>query len=374
MISRLKLRRPSEAIVPLIALGLSVGGLVMILSASQFSAAQNAGNPYYFFSRQLLFWLLGVGLYFYFLRVPLEKLYQYRWRFLLVTLGLLILVLIPGVALDRANVNRWIGWGAISIQSAEVAKLFLIIFFAGFFAGRGMMMRSPVQTLIPFIFYLAAIVGLVILEPDMGTAIIIILIALAIWFVAGADLWHYGAVLIIGAALMLILVYIAPYRLQRLTVFLNRNPSPAAISREAYHSHQALIAIGTGGWWGVGFGQGVSKYAFLPETHTDSIFAVLAEELGFARSSLVLVAYLIIGFRGFQIAARANSRFVRLIAVGVTVSLTGQALINIGGMLGVLPLTGVPLPFISYGGSSLLVSMASVGLMTNASRETVTKF
>lgn len=370
MPSRFKLRRPGAPILPLISLGLSVTGLVMILSASQFSAAQDFDNPYYFFSRQLLFWLIGIGLYFYFQRLSLERLFQYRWRFFLATIILLVLVLIPGIALERANVNRWIGWGVISIQSAEVAKLFLIIFLAGFFAVRGTLMKSPLKTLLPFIVYLLAVVGLIILEPDMGTAFIIALIAMAIWFSAGADLWHYGAVLIVGAALMLLLIYVASYRLERWTVFLNRHPTPEQISKEAYHIHQASIAIGSGGWWGVGFGQGVSKYAYLPESHTDSIFAVLAEELGFARASLVLLAYLVIGWRGFQIAIRANSRFVRLVAVGVTVSLTGQALINISGLLGVLPLTGVPLPFISYGGSSLLVSMASIGLLTNASRET----
>ncbi len=367
-----KLRKRYDAAIPIVALVLTIVGLVMILSASQISAADKYGNAYYFFSRQLIFWVIGVGFFFYFLRTPIDRLYENRANYLIITLVALVLVFVPIIGPKIAGVHRWLNFGIFTLQPAEFAKLFLIIYFSGWFAAKGPLIRDPIKGLIPFMALLGLIGLLTVVEPDMGTTIIILLISLCLFFAAEAQLLQFVALIIVGVALLAILTVLAPYRMQRVTTFLNRNNTTSQDALgAAYHNQQALIAIGSGGMWGVGFGQGTSKYSYLPQSHTDSIFAVIAEELGFARSSLILLAFLFLGWRAFIIARRANSRFVRLLAVGIGVSILSQAMINVGGMLHILPLTGVPLPFISYGGSSLVVSMASVGLLTNISREVI---
>lgn len=370
--SLFKLRKRYDAAIPIVALILSIVGLVMILSASQITAADKYGNAYYFFSRQLTFWVIGIGFFFYFLRTPIDRLYENRVNYLIITLVTLVLVFVPIIGPKIAAVHRWLNLGIFTVQPAEFAKLFLIIYFSGWFAAKGPLIRDPIKGLLPFMALLGLVGLLIIMEPDMGTTIIVTTISLCLFFAAEAQLFQFIALIIVGVALLALMTVLAPYRMQRVTTFLNQNNATSQDALgAAYHNQQALIAIGSGGLWGVGFGQGTSKYSYLPQSHTDSIFAVIAEELGFVRSGLILLAFLFLGWRAFSIARQANSRFVRLLAVGIGISLLSQAMINIGGMLHILPLTGVPLPFISYGGSSLVVSMASIGLLTNISRETV---
>lgn len=368
MANYLRLRKKFDVSIPTVGIILSLFGLVMVLSASQIVAANNFGNQYYFFIRQLVFWFLGMGAFFYFLRVPLDRLYANRSRYLIATLILLTLVLIIGPKI--AGVHRWINLGFFQFQPSEFAKLFLTIYLAGWFAAKGDSIKSLTQSLLPFLGILGVVGGLVILEKDMGTMMIITLLALTVFFVAKASWWQFGVVLAVMVVAGVLLIFAAPYRTARLTAFLHKDATAGDNLDAAYHNQQALIAIGSGGPLGVGFGQGVSKYAYLPQAYTDSIFAVIAEELGFVRASLVILAFIYLSWRGFVVAQRANSQFVQLLAAGISTVLIVQALINIGGMLGVIPLTGVPLPFVSYGGSSLIVSMSLLGLLTNASRET----
>jgi len=363
-----KLRKRYDASIPTVALILSLFGLVMVLSASQVNAAEKYGDAYYFFFRQSISWVIGLGAFFYYLRLPLERLYQQRSTYLIITIVMLLSVLIFGPRI--AAVHRWIDFGFFRFQPAEFAKLFLVIYFAGWFAAKGEKIASLSQGLLPFLAILAAVAGLVILEPDMGTMLVIVLLAMVMFFVAKANLWHYLLLGVVGIVCLVGLSLGSSYRAQRITSFLNQGNESEDVLGAAYQNQQALIAIGSGGWWGVGFGQGTSKYSYLPQSHTDSIFAVIAEELGYLRSSLVVLAYLYIGWRGYLITQKANSRFVQLLAAGLSMAIVFQALINIGGMLHVIPLTGVPLPFISYGGSSLMVSLAMIGLLTNVSRET----
>lgn len=366
---KLRLRRKIDVSIPTVGIILSLFGLVMVLSASQIIAANNFGNQYYFFIRQLIFWLLGMGAFFYFLRLPLDRLYAARSRYLIATLALLVLVLLFGPKI--AGVHRWISLGFFQFQPSEFAKLFLTIYFAGWFAAKGEAVRDFSRGLLPFLGLLAVIGGLVILEKDMGTMMIITLLALTMFFVARAHWWQLALVILSLALSVVLLIKIAPYRAARLEAFLSQNHSQSAGNLDsAYHNQQALIAIGSGGAWGVGFGQGISKYAFLPQAYTDSIFAVIAEELGFIRAALVIGAFIFLAWRGLVVAERANSQFTQLLAAGIATVIIVQALINIGGMLSIIPLTGVPLPFISYGGSSLIVSLSMLGLLTNASRET----
>lgn len=364
-----KLRRKADTSIPIVGFALSLFGLVMILSSSQILAADRYDNSYYFFIRQLIAWLIGVGGFLYFLRVPLDTLYENRTKMLWITIVTLLLVFVPIIGPKIAGVHRWINLGFFQFQPAELAKILMIIFFAGFFASRANKMGEPTKVLVPFIVVAGVITLLVMAEPDLGTTFIMLVTAMTIFFAAKAQLLQFLALCVAGAVLLLGLVFAAPYRMQRLTSYLNKINNTADNLGEAYHTHQALIAVGSGGLWGVGFGQGTSKYAYLPQAHTDSIFAVIAEELGFIRTSVVLLAYLYLAWRGFLVAMHANSKFAQLLAAGISTVFIAQALVNIAGILSVLPLTGVPLPFISYGGSSLIISLAALGLLTNVSRE-----
>jgi len=371
MLSQYKLRKKIDPIIPSLTLVLSVIGLIMILSSSQFQSFQATGNAYYYFSRQLFFWILGLVAFYYFLHIKLENLFESKTKFLYISLILLIVVFIPIIGPQIAGVHRWVDLGFIRFQPSEIVKLLFTIYLAAWLAKKGSDIDDPVKTLVPFIVVLLAIVGLIMLQPDMGTALVIISTAMVVYFLAKVNILQYVALVIVGLLLLLILIYAAPYRLQRLTVFLGQNTSQTDRLGAAYHGRQAQIAIGSGGWWGVGFGQGTSKYSFLPESHNDSIFAVVAEELGFIRTAMFLTIYFYLLFRGYLIVRAANSRFVQLLSAGIVTAIASQLLINIGGMLGLLPLTGVPLPLISYGGTSLTITMAMLGLLTNLSREKI---
>lgn len=366
-----KLRRKADTSIPIVGFALSLFGLVMILSSSQILAADQFGGSYYFFIRQLTAWVVGSIGFLFFLRMPLDTLFENRSRLFWITVVGLLLVFVPVIGPRIAGVHRWINLGFFQFQPAEMAKLFMVIFFSGFFATRAAQMDEPKKVLFPFIAFLGVIAGLVMLEPDLGTTFIILLTSMVIFFAARANLIQYIALCLAGVVLLIGLIFSADYRAERLSAFLGKVTNTADNLDEAYHTHQALIAVGSGGLWGVGFGQGTSKYSYLPQAHTDSIFAVIAEELGFIRTALLLGAYLYLTWRGFLVAGRANSRFVQLLAVGISTMFIAQALVNIAGILSVLPLTGVPLPFISYGGSSLIISLSALGLLTNLSRETV---
>jgi len=363
-----KVRKKIDASITIVGFGLAIVGLVMILSASQILAAEKYGNGYFFFNRQLLSLIVGLFAYGYFLKTPIENLFEKRLSILYWAIILLVLVFLPIIGPKVAGVHRWLDLGFIRFQPAELTKLLLIIFFSAFLAKKSEAIADPFKVLLPFLAILTLISGLVILEPDMGTMAIIVVLAMAIFFAAGAPYLQFVAVIAAGLALMVVLIYAAPYRTERLNAFLNKGESSAGLG-SSYHAQQALIAIGSGGWWGVGFGQGISKYSYLPQAHTDSIFAVIGEELGFVRTLLIITGFLYLGFKGYLISRRANSHFVKLLAIGITTMFIVQLLINIGGMLNLIPLTGVPMPFISYGGTSLLVSLAALGLLTNISRE-----
>ncbi len=367
--NRFKLRRKIDTSIPTVGLILSLFGLVMVLSASQFSAAETYGSPYYFFGRQLVAWLLGLVVFYYYLKIPLEKLYGQRSLYLYVSLFMLVIVIAFSPRI--AAVHRWINLGFFQFQPAEFAKLFLTIYFAGWFAAKAENIQSFTKGVLPFLAILAAVAGLIIIEPDMGTMLVVVALSMIMFYAAKAKLFHILGIVIVGVLAIVSLIYIAPYRAARLESFLGKGSGTQDTLGSAYQTNQALIAIGSGGWWGEGFGQGLSKYSYLPESHTDSIFAVVAEELGFLRTLLVVLAYVFIAWRGYQISQKANSKFAQLLAVGLSSAIIVQALINIGGLLSVIPLTGVPLPFVSYGGSSMVVCLGMLGLLTNVSRETV---
>lgn len=360
-----KLKNKPDFFIPIIGIGLSLFGLVMVLSSSQISAAERYDDPYYFFFQQLIALLIGLVGFFILYKIKLDILYRYRFYLLIASIILLILVFVPGIGGQTAGVYRWISIGFINFQPSDVVKLFLLIYLSAWLAEKGDEAGSFLKGFVPFIVIIGVISILIELGRDLDTLVVILVMSLSIFFVAKSRLSHFFLMLVAGIGLAVLLLISQPYRMERFNVLIQGGDNQEA----AFHINQALIAIGSGGLLGVGFGQGISKYFYLPESHTDSIFAVISEELGFLRTSLVLIAFLFLAWRIFLIARSANSRFVQLLAVGGGTLLTFQSLVNIGGMLGLIPLSGITLPFISYGGSSLIISLAVIGLMTNISRE-----
>lgn len=350
----------------LVVLGLVLFGLMMIASSSAVLAERFRGDTYYYVKHQLLYGgSLGLLVFLIGFFVP------YRWwrRVALLALGvsllLLVLVFVPGLRVEAGGASRWIGIGPITIQPTELAKLAFIVYLAALLEAKGEDVRSFRKSVLPFLVVCGLITILVILQPDMGTLLTIILVAAAMVFAAGFKLSHLAALGLAGVAGFLVMINLASYRLSRIITYLHPELDPQGVG---YQINQALLAVGTGGWWGLGFGRSRQKYHYLPEPAGDTIFAIMSEELGFLRTVLVIVAFAFIGWRGFAIARRAPDVFGRLLAVGITSWIIMQAFINMGSTLAVTPLTGIPLPFISYGGSALVATLFGVGVLLNISK------
>lgn len=346
-------------------LGLVTFGLVMVFSASALMAAERYQSPYGFVLRQAMGAVLGLGAMVLIMRLDYRKLREPGVVYAL--LCLTVLLLFGAFLLDRThNTHRWIRLGPLSLQPSELAKPTLILFLAFYLETR---LRQIQQwaTLAPIVLYLGVICGLVVAEPDLGTTLALVLIAAAMLYVAGLS-WRwlgYGAVA--SLPVLYLLVFHVAYRRERILAFLH----PWQEARgAAFQIVQSLIAVGSGGWWGVGLMNGKQKLFFLPEAHTDFIFAVVGEEFGWVGSALLVAAFLFILWRGMRIARRAPDEFGRLLAVGVTAMVVIQALINFSVVTSLVPNKGIPLPFISYGGSSLIFSLAAVGVLLNVSQHT----
>lgn len=364
---KIALKKKADPYIPIIGIALSLFGLIMILSSSQISALERFNDPYYFFTRQFVAWVIGMICFVFFSKVPLEVLFQYRSKLLIASAALLVAVFLPLIGGKVNEVYRWISIGPISFQPSDVAKLFVLIYFAAVAASKGDNIKQFGSHLLPLVIIAGGILALISLGRDLDTVVVVGAMIFSVLIIAGARMKHLALLLIVAAVAIGAALYTTPYRIERLKVAFTPETTSSEVS--GYHARQAQIAIGTGGLWGIGFGSGVSKHAYLPESHTDSIFAVIAEELGFARTLLVIAAYLIFLWRLMLVAQKANSRFVELLAVGTATLFMTQLLLNIGGMLGLLPISGITMPLVSYGGSSLIIFLSLVGLMTNASRE-----
>ncbi|MBI2589983.1 putative lipid II flippase FtsW [Candidatus Berkelbacteria bacterium] len=343
-------------------------GLIMISSASVVLSSEYFGSNYAYSSKQLLHF--GIGLVALIVGVLVD--YRLWQRLAPALLGVIILLLlathIPGLAQTAQGAQRWIELGPIQFQPSELVKIFAILYFAAWLAAKGSHLSSLTRGLVPFITVLGVITLLIFAQPDAGTAMVILFTVTTMYFIAGAPWMHLFYAGILGGSLFGLLILSAPYRLQRFLVFLN--PSEETLGA-AYHINQALLAIGAGGMFGVGFGQSKQKFLYLPEPHTDSIFAITIEELGFLRAMLIVALLIFVMLRGYQIARVVQDPFGRYVAVGITSLIAIQTFINIGAMLGLMPLTGVTLPFISYGGSSLISLLFGVGILLNISRQAV---
>lgn len=342
-------------------------GIVMISSSSVVVSLEHTGKNYTYVVRQIIALVFGLMAMFVTYHIDYRFWKKHSFWMLVTTLVLLVLVFIPGIGKTSGGAHRWIVIANNWFQPSELVKLSFIIYLSAWLDSRKEKIQSFWFGFIPFVVLVGIIGVLIMLQPDLGTMSVILFAGVAVYFAAGADLSH----LVLGAgsllALGVLLIKTSHYRTQRFLVFLN--PSIDA-QGAAYHINQALLAIGSGGLWGLGFGQSRQKYLYLPEPQTDSIFAIIAEELGFIRSSLVVIAFIVLGYLGFRIAKNAPDNFAKLLCIGITSWILFQAFINIGAMINILPLTGVPLPFISYGGSSLIILLAAVGIMLNISKST----
>jgi cell division protein FtsW len=343
---------------------LLIVGLMMVYSATFALGYQLYGQPTYFFIRQALW--MGLGLIAMIVTALIEYHTWRRWSIPIMAGALLLLGLVLVIGHDRFGGQRWLLGG--SVQPGELAKLAVIIYIADWLSSKGARIRHVTYGLVPFAILLGFVAGLIMLQPDFSTAVLIALTAVAMFFIAGGDLWQMIASAVLGGATFTLLVTRSEYRLARIASFLN--PIGDQLGSN-YQVRQILIALGSGGVTGLGLGASRQKFGYIPASHTDGIFAILGEELGLIGCLVVIAMFALLAYRGFRIAIAAPDAFGTVLAAGITCSLIFQALINIAVVTATAPFTGMPLPFISFGGSSLVISMSGVGLLLAISRGTL---
>lgn len=358
--------RPVDKVFLSLVLILVFIGLIAISSAGIAVSQSKFGDPYYYFKHQLFYGILP-GLLAMFIA---SKINYKLWRKLAVPLFIvaiisLVAVLFSSAGLELKGAKRWINLGPISFQPIEMVKLAVIVYLASWLTGKKKVIKDFSESLIPF----GAIVGvvgfLIILQPDVGSLGAIVFIALAMFFLAGASLKHIFGLITLGVAGLGVLIKLEPYRMNRLLAFLHPETDVQGIG---WQVKQAAIAVGQGGIFGVGLGHSHQKFSYLPEVVGDSIFAIISEEVGLIGAGLIVILFILLAFRGFRLAQKAPDQFASFLTVGVSLWIIFQALINIMAIIGLMPLTGIPLPFISYGSTSLISLLTGVGIVLNISR------
>jgi cell division protein FtsW len=339
-----------------LALLLTILGLLSVANTSAPLATATFNDPYFFIKQQLTWAVIGlVGLVVAAI-FPLEIMQRYSRVFFYATVICLVVVLIPGFGSKALGARRWIALGPVGFQPSELIKLALAMFFADLAAR-----KAPLKH---YIWSLGGVAALIMLQPDLGTTITIVVIAFTQLFIIGFPLFSLGVVAASGAFATLILILTSTYRRARLLTFFSPHDDPSGVD---YHVRQIMIALGSGGLFGLGIGQSRQKQLFLPETATDSVFAVISEEMGFFGASAVILLLLGFIFRAVKIAKKADGVFAQTLAIGISGWIAGQMFFNIASMVALTPLTGIPLPFFSYGGSSLTMMLVSVGILLNIS-------
>jgi len=356
-------KRPSahaDRLLVSIVLVLTVFGILMVYNSSVAIAIRDFSDQYYFAREQLKWLIVGLIACGVLSRIDYRRWFNAALPLMVATLVLLLAVFLPGIGIRALGAHRWLNLGIITLQPSELAKLTLVIYLSAWFAlkEKG---RFPA-----FLVLLIMLVGLVAFQPDVGTAVVLFAIAMVLYFFSGAPILHVSLLFIVSVIGFAVLSVISPYRFARILTFFNPEHDPLGAS---YQIRQVLLALGSGGLFGVGIGQSRQKYDYLPEANTDSIFAVIGEEIGFLGATVVIALFLLLVWRGFRIAKRAPDTFGRLVALGVTSWIAIQTLINLSAMVALVPLTGIPLPLISYGGSSLIIVLSALGILLNISRQ-----
>jgi cell division protein FtsW len=353
-----------DLILLLVTLLLVTIGTVMIYSSSSILAAEKYHDGQFFLKKQAFFLVLGLIVMILLAKITYYKLRKLAWPAVALSALFLLLMWVPHLGVRAGGAVRWLNLGVFSFQVSEMVKVALILFLAHFLTDRAKRVREFKQGLLIPLAVMGGLIGLIVLQPDFGTTVIIAAIGFLMIYLAGGRLLHLGALVAAFIPVALWLLLHKSYRLARLTAFLDPWKDPR---HSGFQIIQSLISFGSGGVGGVGIGDGMQKLFYLPEPHTDFILSVIAEESGFIGVGLVLFLYIVLIVRGFQIALKAPDMFGNLLASGLTMMLALEAVINIAGVMGLIPLKGLALPFLSYGGTSLIMSMAAVGILLNIS-------
>lgn len=349
-----------------ITLILLVFGLVILSSAGIVEGQKKFGSSYYYLNKQILFGILpGLLLFFLFSRIDYRFWRKISLLVLFVSLLLMIAVFVPDIGIGLKGANRWVSVWNVSFQPAEFLKLAMVIYLAAWFGSRDERIKNWSYSTAPF-FIVISFAGLLLaMQPDVGTLAVVILIALGVYFAAGSSMKYLLAVVAIFLVAIAGLIFIEPYRLNRIKTFFDPTLDPRGIS---YQLNQSLIAIGSGGLFGNGFGESTQKLGFLPEVVNDSIFAVVVEELGFVGAMVLVGLFVFLGHTLISIARNTSDKFGRLVVVGMSIWVIGQAFINMAAISGLVPLTGIPLPFVSHGGTAVMTLLAGLGIVSNIAK------
>lgn len=344
---------------------LSIFGLIMIYSSSTVWASFKYNNPYKYVINQGIFLVIGIILMICISKIDYHIYEKYSNKILLFCLFLLILVLIPGIGTVRNGSRSWFGIASFGIQPSEFTKLGLIIFTSKYLVNNNM--KSFKKGLLPILIIVFIVFALIMLQPDFGTGTIIVMSIMGLLFIGGMNIGFISKSAIIGIVGIIILILIAPYRLQRILSFLDPWSDPLG---SGFQIIQSLYAIGPGGLLGMGFGNSIQKHFYLPEPQTDFIFSIISEEFGFMGVFVISSLFLALIISGFMISKKQIDLFGKYLSYGITFQIAFQAILNLMVVVGLIPVTGVTLPFLSYGGSSLLITLCSVGIILNISRNT----
>ncbi len=342
---------------------LIIFGVIMVYDASVVHALKDFGDSYYYIRQQLIWVVLGVIAAVFLYNFDYHNFKKYSVFLTGVSLVLLVAVFIPGLGVSGGGAHRWLNFGFFTLQPAEIIKLTGIMYLATIFEKKARL--GPFLGLVIAVTFITAV-----LQRDLGSSIVFVAVSALMYFASGAPLWHFLAMIPPAVIAFAALVLTSSYRSKRVLAFLDPFSDTQGFT---YHISQILIALGSGGFWGLGLGHSRQKFEYIPEVTTDSIFAIVGEEVGFIGSLVVISLFAILIIRGLRIASNCNDNFGKLLAFGITCWLGVQAIINLSSMVALLPLTGVPLPFISYGGSALVVNMAAIGILLNISKQNTQK-
>ena len=345
---------------------LSTFGLLMIYSSSHIWSEYKFNDPYYYVRHQLIFFFIGLILIYFIRKIDYKLYYKYSNIILLGSFILLVLVLIPGLGQVRNGSRSWFGIGSLGIQPSELAKISLIIFTAKYLSKSEKTIKFFKNGTLPILLIIFLFFGLIMLEPDFGTGMVIVMSLMFMLFISNIKLSFFGIMGTLGLGGIVALIIIAPYRLARILSFLNPWSDPLG---SGFQIIQSLYAIGPSGLFGKGLGNSVQKHFYLPEPQTDFIFAIISEEFGFLGIMILSILFLTLFYNTIKISLNQKDLFAKYLSFGHIIEIIFQTILNISVVIGLVPVTGVTLPFISYGGSSLLISMISIGIILNISRE-----
>ncbi|MFH0840369.1 MAG: putative lipid II flippase FtsW [bacterium] len=359
--------REGDSYLKIITACIIVFGLIMLASASSIISYETSGDAYYFFKRQLIFFIMGGGLFWLASKVDYHYFKKHAFVLLAISIGLLIIVFIPSLMHQVGGAKSWIEFSGFTLQPSEFVKLTFIIYLSAWFAGKKEKhhVADASQKSRPFFIILAIVALLMVLQPDIGTLFIVAISSLSVYFVGGGKVKHIIVICLVGIILMGAMLAVFDYQRERFKCLIDPGYSP---QDKCYQVNQSLIAIGSGGFLGRGLGESRQKYLYLPEVQNDFVFSIIAEEMGFLFAIAIIALFLILFYRGYIIAKNTSDNFGKNLSIGIVTWLAIQAILNIGGIMNFLPMTGVPLPLISYGGSAVLSCMIALGILNNVSK------